>query len=326
MPTVSEGSVYRRRGTRRWWIKFYLDGELQRESAGTADHEQAVAFLNQRLLEAMHGRYTGVAQRPTFEDMRQKLVANYQFKRNRTDALRHTIRLAEFFRGMRGDEIVEERIEAYCRRRLEQDGAAPATLRRELALLKRMLRLSANRLPRVPLIDMPRVDNARQGFFEEKDLQTILPHLAPHARNLVEFLYLTGWRSGEAFRLVWTDVDWDQQMVRLRHSKNREPRIFPFKYHPRLDGSAASAKRGLPLGAAERVPVSRGVSLEGKADPEAAPFMARCVSEGWHAGTAASRLSPHRGSQPDTSRGSAGHCHEDHGTQDRLDLPPLSDR
>ena len=235
MPSVSSGSVYRRKGSAFWWIKFSVDGRVQRESAETPDREQATAFLNQRLLEAIHGRYVEIQGRPTFEVMRQRLIENYRYKRNRTDADRHTIRLAEFFGGLRGDEIVEERIEAYTRKRLEVDHAAPATLRRELALLKRMLRLSANRLPRVPLIDMPRVDNARQGFFEEKDLQAILPHLAPHARNLVEFLYLTGWRSGEAFRLVWSDVDWDQCLVRLRDSKNREPRIFPFKYHPRLE-------------------------------------------------------------------------------------------
>jgi len=58
-----------------------------------------------------------------------------------------------------------------------------------------MLRLVAHRLPRVPVIDMPRVHNARQGFFE----------------------------------------DWKRQSIWLRDSKNREPRVFPFKYHLRLE-------------------------------------------------------------------------------------------
>lgn len=98
-----------------------------------------------------------------------------------------------------------------------------------------MLRLASPRLPRVPIIDMPRVNNARQGFFEEADLQAILPHLPSHARNLIEFLYLTGWRTSEALRLLWSDVDWKRRTVWLRDSKNREPRIFPFKYHARLE-------------------------------------------------------------------------------------------
>jgi integrase len=136
---------------------------------------------------------------------------------------------------MRGEDIDEERLAGYTRKRLDVDRMAPATLKRELAVLKRMLRLASRRLPRIPVVDMPRVDNARQGFFEEEQLQSVLPHLAPHAKNLVEFLYLTGWRSSEAFRLQWSDVDWKRQTLLLRDSKNREPRIFPFKYHPRLE-------------------------------------------------------------------------------------------
>ena len=85
------------------------------------------------------------------------------------------------------------------------------------------------------LFRSPRVDNARQGFFEAEEVQRVLDCLPPHARNLVEFLYLTGWRSSEAFRLQWSDVNWKSQTVWLRTSKNREPRIFPFKYSPRLE-------------------------------------------------------------------------------------------
>lgn len=235
MPRVSRATLYRRRGTQNWAIRFYLDGQLKRETTGTPERDVAQAFLRKKVEEATSGRFTDVDERPTFSEMRERLVANYRFKRNRTDAARHTIRLAEFFGAMRGEEIVEQKVEEYSRRRLEVQGASPATLRRELALLKRMLRLSSHRLPRVPLIDMPRVDNARQGFFEESDFRAIARELPPHARNLVEFLYLTGWRSGEAFRLLWSDVDWKSECIHLRDSKNREPRIFPFKYHARLE-------------------------------------------------------------------------------------------
>jgi len=236
MPRVSKGTVYRQQGSQNWFIKFYLDGKLKRETAGSPDHEQALAFLRQRIEEAERGRFTDLSQRPTFANMQARLVENYEFKRNRTEPTRFLRRLAKFFEGVPCEDITEERIAEYSRTRLKTDGAAPATLRRELAVLKRMLRLSAHRLPRVPLVDQPRVDNARQGFFEEEDLQAVLPHVAEHARNLVEFLYLTGWRSGEAFRLTWADVDWKRQTVWLRDSKNREPRIFPFKYHSRLEG------------------------------------------------------------------------------------------
>jgi integrase len=235
VPTVSRGSIYRRAGTPNWFIKFYLDGRPRRETTGTADREEALGFLARRIDEATRGVFHEVSERITFDGMRELLLRNYAFKQNRTDPARHVNNLAASFGALRGEEITEERIADYSRKRLECDGVAPATLHRELSVLRRMLRLASHRLPRVPVIDMPCVHNARQGFFEEEDLQAVLPHLPDHARGLVEFLYLTGWRIGEALKLHWSDVDWKRQSVRLRDSKNREPRVFPFKYHPRVE-------------------------------------------------------------------------------------------
>jgi len=234
MAHVSRGAIYRQKGCENWFIRFYADHHLKRETTGTPDRDEALAFLKRRVDEARNDRYTDVGQRITWLEMRTLLLEDYKFKGNRTDPVPRLARLSEHFGSMLGEQITAAKIREYSARRLVA-GAAPATLRRELAILKRMLRLASERLPRVPLVVLPRVHNARQGFFEESDLQRILPHLPEHARYLVEFLFLTGWRSGEAFALQWSDVDWIRQTVFLRDSKNREPRVFPFKYHPRLE-------------------------------------------------------------------------------------------
>ena len=234
MTRVSRGAIYRQKGCANWFIKFYVDREVQREATGTANRDEALAILKRRVDDASNGRHVDACQRITWNEMRTLLLEDYRFKGNRTDPVPRLARLTEHFGTMLGEQITAASIREYSKKRLSA-GAAPATLRRELAILKRMLRLASERLPRVPLVVLPRVNNARQGFFEEEDLQRILPHLPEHARNLVEFLYLTGWRSGEAFALQWSDVDWRQKTVFLRDSKNREPRVFPFKYHPRVE-------------------------------------------------------------------------------------------
>src|SRR5439155_26114389 len=136
----------------------------------------------------------------------------------------------------RAEAINEERIRGYGATRLRQ-GAAPATLHRELTILKRMLNLCAASLARLPRIEMPRVANAREGFFEEPEARAVLRELPHHAKHLVEFLYLTGWRVGEALTLKWSDVDFARKRVTLRsaHSKTRKPRVFPFQHDDRLE-------------------------------------------------------------------------------------------
>ena len=75
-------------------------------------------------------------------------------------------RLGEFFGMSRALDITTERMDAYVERRLEEDGAAAATIARELAILRRMFRLAQKRgrlsyLPEVPTLSL---DNARKGF------------------------------------------------------------------------------------------------------------------------------------------------------------------
>src|SRR2546421_3301234 len=205
MSRLTEGSVYRRSPSGVWYVQFSVGGKQVRESSGSLNKEEAIAFLRRRLDEVRSGRFVEFDRRPTFEDLERLLLENYEFKRNKTDPRRFVKNLAASFRGMKAEDITAAKIREYSRKRLKVDRMTPATLRRELAILKRMLRLGSDDLPRVPVVDLPRVDNARQGFFEEEDLQVILPHLAPHVRNLIEFLYLTGWRTSEALSLVWTD-------------------------------------------------------------------------------------------------------------------------
>jgi len=84
---------------------------------------------------------------------------------------------------------------------------------------------------------MPRVANAREGFFEEPEVRAVLRELPHQAKHQVEFLYLTGWRVGEALTLKWSDVDFARKRVTLRsaHSKTRKSRVFPFQHDDRLE-------------------------------------------------------------------------------------------
>jgi hypothetical protein len=67
MPSISQGTLYRRKGTRNWSIKFYLAGQVRRESTGTTDRDEALAFLRRRIDEVASGRYVEIPQRLTFE-------------------------------------------------------------------------------------------------------------------------------------------------------------------------------------------------------------------------------------------------------------------
>ena len=92
-------------------------------------------------------------------------------------------------------------------------------------------------MSRVPYIPAPQVDNTRQGFFDPADVRSILKHLPAHARAVVRFAYLTGWRKSEILSLQWNQIDWDTGEIRLEPgtTKNKEGRTFPFRALPPLE-------------------------------------------------------------------------------------------
>jgi integrase len=129
-------------------------------------------------------------------------------------------------------------IAKYIRARLDAE-AAPATVNRELACLKRGLRLAARagRLSQVPPISLLQEHNVRTGFFEEPEYRAVLAHLPEVVQPVITFLYLTGWRLGETLALSWRQVDFRAGVVRLDPgtTKNREGRLFPFAVLPDLE-------------------------------------------------------------------------------------------
>src|SRR5207247_10603811 len=116
--------------------------------------------------------------------------------------------------------------------------ANPATIRVELAALKRMftLGLQAGKVAVRPYILSIEVRNTRSGFFEESDFRTVVGHLPHYLKPVARFAYLTGWRKGEILRLQWQQVDLDAGTVRLEPgtTKNDEGRLFLFAALPDL--------------------------------------------------------------------------------------------
>jgi integrase len=126
-------------------------------------------------------------------------------------------------------EITTPRIEAYIEGRLAE-GAANATINRELSALKRMLKLGAMQTPpivnRVPHLPMLKENNIRKGFFEHGEFIALRSALPSYLKGFATFAYKTGWRVSEIAGLKWNQVDLDNSIVRIEpgEAKNDEGR------------------------------------------------------------------------------------------------------
>lgn len=223
-----------------WWIQCSFRGVKHRESCHSTNRMDAVKLLRRRLEEMGRGRLVGPdAEKLTFQDLARMLVDDYAVnaRKSAPRAAGAIKRLEQFFGLMRALDIGSDRVTAYIRAR-QEIGAKAATIRYELAILKRMftLALCAGKLDRKPYLPSLEVRNVRTGFFEYKEFQDVLSHLPDELRPVAIFAYNTGWRRSEILSLQWRQVDFQARMVRLDPgtTKNDEGRTFPFGILPEL--------------------------------------------------------------------------------------------
>jgi integrase len=150
----------------------------------------------------------------------------------------HLKRIRLFFGNDRALEVTPNRVNAYMEKR-QREGAAPATINREVEGLQRAFALAVDHemLSYAPRFKSLPEHNARQGFFERADFESILPRLTMRGKpdmDLQDFLswgFWTGMRTGETKSLTWADLDGEAWTIRLhaRGSKTRQGRAIPLE-------------------------------------------------------------------------------------------------
>jgi integrase len=231
-----EGMLYKRRGSPLWTARLYIAvlGKHQKRSTRTADEQKARRFLAKWRAEVIGGTWLPDADKTTFAELAQMLLDDYRANGRRSlnrveGSLAH---LRPAFGHLRVRAISRDRIVAYARQRRAEDEAAPATINRELACLKRMFTLGrqAGKVALIPHIPMLEEHNVRTGFFERDQFDAVLHHLADDLRPPIHAAYLTGWRlQSELLTRQWRHVDFVNGWLRLDpgETKNGEGRMFP---------------------------------------------------------------------------------------------------
>jgi integrase len=218
-----------------WWLAWFNGaGQEQRVSSGSTDEKEARRQLAVKVGQKAAGMIVEAAPTRTWlADLAEMHLHDYRRNRRDTERLQDALgHLVTHFRAKaRAQAITTDRVTSYVVNR-QAEGAANATVNRELAALKRAFRLGsrAGKVSSVPYIEMLEEDNARQGFFERDQFEAVLGGLPEHLRAMLEVGYVTGWRvESELTTRQWPHVDFDAGWLRLEpgEGKTKEGRMFP---------------------------------------------------------------------------------------------------
>ena len=219
------GTIYKRGNL--YWIQYCRSGKVYRKSSESDKRMVAKALLAKREGEIAQGKIPGIHfEKVKFDELAEDFLTDYRInqKKSLKRAEKSVEHLKRYFKGVRVVEISTARIKSYIEARLEE-GAANATINRELSALKRMLNLGAQCTPpkvdRVPHIPMLKESNVRKGFFEHSEFLALRDALPPYVKGVATFGYKTGWRLSEILDLEWPQVDRQNGIVYLNPGETK---------------------------------------------------------------------------------------------------------
>lgn len=236
MSIFKRGSVY--------WFHFMFNGEHIQRSTKQGNPKVA-RQIEAAYRTALAKGEVGIEERkpaPIFKDFADRFLAHVEARHeNKPQTVAFYAaklsRLLEYapIGSARIDKIDEGVIETYIVQRRASVG--PATVNRELATLRRMLRLAQEwkELQRVPRIRLLSGERMREFVLSRKDEAIYLTACPQPLHDLAVLMLETGLRIGEALHLEWSDVT----LQALKGSRFGFIRI--------REGKSKNAKRIIPL-------------------------------------------------------------------------------
>ena len=188
------------------------------------------------------------------------------------------ISLRPHFGHMLASQVDSEEIERWMRWRLAhrvrkapgRETLQPASINRELSIMRRAFQLGYERKPqlveRIPPIKKLGENNVRKGFVTPEQYRAVLAELPEHLRGITCIAYHVANRKGELFNLEWSDVELDGRppvfTIWPGETKNNDGRTLPI-----LPGEMLDTLRRLKVQRDEKWPKAQHVFLNAEGHP-----------------------------------------------------------
>ncbi len=230
----------------KWWSYITIYGTRHRRSTGTSNRRQAEAIDRQfhDELNAIRHRLPTVASDMTFGALAARFIASGMSTPYSRDRLSH---LLPFFADRLVRETMPATVREYRQERHQEKSLKAATVNRDLSVFRRVLNwgveeglLPANPLGRLRMEPERRTKRPVMSVREEQLLMAASPE---HLQRIILCALDTGMRRGEILSQRWEDVDLDNRILHVSHSKTPGGEMRDIPLTNRLYQSLLSFRR-----------------------------------------------------------------------------------
>ncbi len=226
--------MFKRAGV--FWCCIRHNGSKIQKSLETPDKKLAQSIEAKIRTDIVEGYYFEklIGSKKTFKDMAERFMKEYAPVVSSSMQISYTTSLNHFnpfFKETNLLSITPKAISRYKVLRTDE-GASPATINRELAMLSKAFSLAVKdwewiKENPVSKVQKEKVDNKRDRWLNKDEEKQILDNSPDWLREIVTFGLHTGLRLQEILSLEWSRVNLFRRTILIKETKNGNPKTLP---------------------------------------------------------------------------------------------------
>ncbi len=234
-------SLYKRKDSPYWWVRFTHNGRRLQQGTGTADRVAAQQFHDKLKASLWEQDRLGVKPRRTWNDAVVRYLQETGHKATHQEDIRKLRWIDPFLRGMPLDGITRDKLAEISDAKARE--ATGATANRVLALVRAILRKAAYEwewMDRAPKVRMFKEQSRRVKWLTRTEAGSLLCALPEHLADMVEFALYTGLRQRNVTQLEWSQIDMPKKIAWIHPDQAKAGKGIPV---PLTDGAVAVLRR-----------------------------------------------------------------------------------
>ena len=202
-------SLFKRKDSPNWWVKFVHNGKRVQQSTGTSDPIRAKEYHDKLKASLWDRERLGIKPKHSWNEAVVRYVEETSHKASRSDDKAHLRWVDRFLNGVSLDKVDRDLLDRIMSAR-RAEGVANSTVNRTMEVVRAVLRRAAydwdwiDKAPRVRMLPEPK---RRIRWLTREEADRLVAALPGHLAAMARFSLETGLRRSNVTGLLWSQID-----------------------------------------------------------------------------------------------------------------------
>lgn len=222
-------SLYKRKDSTVWWVRFTHKGKRIQQSTGSTDRQKAQEYEAKLVNSLWEQERLGIKPKRQWNDAVVRYVEETSHKASQVSDLYHLRWLDKFLNGVELQAINRDFLEKILKAK-QAEGVANSTVNRVLEVVRGLLRKACNEwewIDRVPTVRMLPEPKKRVRWITRNEADRLVNALPSHLADIVRFSLETGLRRSNVTGLQWSQVDLVRRMAWIHPDQAKARKAIP---------------------------------------------------------------------------------------------------